>query len=57
MKDKEIFYTGKGIMAQINNPLYYDDFTFDDILEWLQAIDDQICEDFGFMKHDWKNMK
>lgn len=57
MKDKEIFYIGEGIMAQINNPLYYDDFTFDDTLEWLQAIDDQICEDFGFMKHDWKNMK
>jgi hypothetical protein len=53
MKDK--IYIGEGIMAQINEPLYYDDFTFDDILEMFQHADYRLCEDFGFMKHDWKN--
>lgn len=49
-------YIGEGIMAQINEPLYYDDFTFDDLLEIFQYADDRLCEDFGFMKHDWKNV-
>lgn len=55
MKDK--IYIGEGIMAQINNPLYYDNFTLDETLEWFQHIDDAICEEYGFMKHDWKNIK
>ena len=55
MKDK--IYIGEGIMAQINKPLYYDNFTFNDTLKWLQAIDDQICEEYGFMKHNWNKIK
>ena len=54
---KDSIYIGEGIMAQINKPLYFDNFTFDDTIEWLQRTDDCICEEFGFMKHDWKNMK
>lgn len=46
--------TGDGIMAQINKPLYYDN-TFDDLLKIFQHADDCLCEDFGFLKHDWKN--
>jgi len=57
MKNKDCVYTGEGIMAQVNKPLYYDNFTFDDTLKLLQEIDDCLCEEFGFMKHDWKNIK
>lgn len=53
MKDK--IYIGEGIIEQIKKPLYYDDFTFNDVLEWFQRVDDAICEEYGFMKHDWKN--
>ena len=53
MKDK--ICIAEGIMEQIKKPLYYDDFTFDDLLEIFQYADDRLCKDFGFMKHDWKN--
>ena len=54
---RDYIYIGEGIMAQINNPIYYDNFTLNDTLEWLQHTDDCICEEFGFTKHDWKNIK
>lgn len=57
MTKQDIIYTGDGIMEQIKKPLYYDNFTFDDLLEMFQYADDRLCEDFGFTKHDWKNIK
>lgn len=54
MKDK--ICIAEGIMEQIKKPLYYSNFTFDDILEWAQSTDDLLCEDFGVQKvKEWNN--